>query len=159
MAFLILPIVAVLFYFGIAMQGWQISQAVPGAGPAGRADTLAQVSAQQAEMFGAACANTAIAATGVVASSMIVVLPPGATLPTGAVCMTTPGVGEGRNVYGYLPAVAGAAGRLLADTQNNAVWYRAQSAGIAINLSTGQTAAVPTSIPVGALVEWIQTSS
>ncbi len=88
----------------------------------------------------------------------LVTLPSGVVLPAGAVCLTT-AAGAGRNVYGYLPAVPGAAGQLLNDSQGNAMWFRVQSAGIALNLMTGRTASVPASIPVGSLLTWIQTSS
>ncbi|SAL05231.1 hypothetical protein AWB78_07374 [Caballeronia calidae] len=159
MGFVILPLVAVLFWFGLTMQASQLANAVPGAGPAGRMESLAAVSAQQAEMFGSACASTALASPGVVTTGMTVILPTGVALPGGAVCMTISYIGNGRNVYGYLPVSPGAIGIVLSDTQDNAVWYRVQSAGVAVNLATGETASIPSTIPVGDLVDWIQTSS
>lgn len=73
--------------------------------------------------------------------------------------MTTAGTGNSRNVYGYVPVAPGAMGRVLTDSQYNAMWHRVQSAGQAINLATGQTVAVPASIPTGVLLAWVQTSS
>ncbi len=159
MAFLILPLMAVFFWIGMSMQGWQLAQAVPGAGPAGRMETLAQVSAQQAEMFGAACISSAISNPGVISSAITVTLPAGVTQPAGAVCMTTAGPGNGRNVYGYMPVASGAIGHVLTDSQRNAMWHRVQSAGLAVNLATGQTTPVPATLPVGVLLAWIQTTS
>lgn len=159
MAFLILPMIAAFFWFGMSMQGWQLAQAVPGAGKAGRMETLALVSAQQAEMFGAACIRSAISSPGTISPSITVTLPPGVTQPAGAVCMTTAGPGNGRNVYGYMPVASGAIGHVLADSQQNAMWHRVQSAGLAINLATGQTVSVPAALPVGVLLAWIQTTS
>lgn len=159
MGFLALPFMVVMFWLGLAAIAFQQSQAVTGAGVVGRMDSLAQISAHQAEMFGAACASTAIAQTGVVTASMVVILPPGVVLPAGAMCMTTAGAGNGRNVYGYLPVSAGAVARVMSDTQDNAVWYRVQRAGAAISLVTGETMVVPAGIPAGNLVDWIQTTS
>ncbi|MBN6207071.1 hypothetical protein JYK21_11405 [Ralstonia pickettii] len=159
MAFLILPMITVLFWLGLSTQAWQMADAVPGAGPAGRMASLAQVSAQQAQMFGTACISAATSNPGVVSSRMAVTLPPGVALPTGAVCMTTAGTGNGRNVYGYVPVAPGAMGRVLSDSQYNAMWHRVQSTGQAVNLATGQAMAVPASIPAGVLLAWVQTSS
>jgi hypothetical protein len=157
MGFLLLPLAVLLFWMGQTGLAWHQSEAIDGAGRVGRMESLAQVSAQQAELFGSACASTAIAHPGVVAASLPVTLPPGVVLPPGALCMTTAGTGSGRNVYGYLPVSPGAVGKVLADTQDNAVWYRVQRAGVAIGLATGEAAAVPVAIPVGYLVDWIET--
>lgn len=159
MAFLILPLITVLFWLGLSTQAWQMADAVPGAGPAGRMALLAQVSAQQAQMFSAACIRTASSNPGAVSPSMAVTLPAGVTLPPGAVCMTTAGTGNGRNVYGYVPVAPGAIGSVLTNSQYNPMWHRVQSAGQAVNLATGQTVAVPASIPAGVLLAWVQTSS
>jgi hypothetical protein len=159
MGFLFFPLAVLVFWIGQTSLAWHHAGAIDGAGPAGRMESIARVSAQQAEMFGSACAATAVARSGVVAPSMLVVLPPGVVLPTGAVCMTAAGTGNGRNVYGYMHVGPGAVGIVLADTQDNAVWYRVQSAGVAISLATGETASIPVAIPVGSLVDWIQTTS
>lgn len=40
MAFLMLPIITVLFFLGVGVQAWQLAQAVPGAGVPGRMEAL-----------------------------------------------------------------------------------------------------------------------
>jgi len=159
MAFALLPFVVAFFWFGQSMVGWQQALAVPGAGMAGRMESLSVLSAQQAEMFNGACLVSAMAQPGVVSASLAVTLPPGVNLPTGAVCMTTPVAGGGRNVYGFLPVQPGAAGRVLADTNSNLTWHKVVSVGSAYNLVTGQWIAVPNTIPAGTLLTWVQTSS
>lgn len=159
MAFLILPMITALFWLGLTAQSWQLADAVPGAGPAGRMVMQAQVSAQQAQMFATACISVATSNPGEVSPNIAVPLPLGVTLPTGAVCMTTAGTGNSRNVYGYVPVVPGAMGRVLTDSQYNPMWYSVRTSGQAVNLATGQAVVVPTSIPVGVVLAWVQTSS
>lgn len=159
MAFAVLPLMVVVFWLSLSVTGWQQAQAVPGAGPAGMLEARAIVAAQRAEMFGTSCVSAALAAPGAISQSLPVTLPPGVVLPTGAVCMTTSGPGNGRNVYALLPAQPGAFGRVRSDTQNNVAWFRVVSAGSASNLATGEVAAVPATIPVGYLLNWVQTSS
>lgn len=158
MAFAILPFAAIMLLFGLGMQASQLADGVPGAGLAGQMETRSVVSSQQAAMFGAACQNAAIAQPGVVSPSIPVTLPAGVLLPTAAICMTTPN-GSGRNVYAYLPAAPGAAGRLLADSLGSGNWFAVRTAGLAVNLSAGTSLPVPATIPVGSLLNWIQTSS
>lgn len=68
-------------------------------------------------------------------------------------------IGSGRNVYGYLPAAPGAAGKLLADAQGGNNWFVIRAAGVAVSLAGGNTMSVPTTIPVSSLLNWVQTSS
>jgi S-adenosylmethionine synthetase len=70
MAFLMLPIITVLFFLGVGVQAWQLAQAVPGAGVPGRMEAAANVSAQQALVFGAACVATASATPGLISASI-----------------------------------------------------------------------------------------
>jgi hypothetical protein len=152
------PLITVLIWCGFSMQTWQLSQAAPNAGVAGGMQTKAQVSSDQAILFGSRCIEVAAAAPGLISNAITITLPNGVTLPAGAACMTTPAAG-GRNVYAYIPAAPGAIGILMRDSQMNSAWHRVQSAGLAINLVTGQLVAVPATIPVGSLVDWVQTNS
>lgn len=158
MAFLMLPIITVLFFLGVGIQAWQLAQAVPGAGVPGRMDAAAIVSAQQAQVFGAACVATASATPGLI-GTVTPVLPAGVLTPTGAVCMAAARAGGGRDIYGYIPVTPGAPGLLIQNTQGNAAWFRVQSQGVAINLMTGVTYTVPTVIPAGVLIDWVQTTT
>lgn len=159
MAFAVLPLMVVVFWLSLSVIGWQQAQAVPGAGPAGMLEARAIVTAQRAEMFGTSCVAAALAAPGALSQSLPVTLPPGVVLPAGAVCMTTAAPGNGRNVYALLPAQPGAFGRVRSDTQSNIAWFRVVSAGSAFNLATGEMTAVPSTIPVGYLLNWVLTSS
>lgn len=158
MGYFIFPMAVVLFFAGVAAQLGQMALAVPGSGEAGRMSAAATLAARQVEVFATACVNTALAAPGMVASNLIVTLPAGVNAPAGAVCMTT-AAGVGRNVYGYAPGVGGLAGQIQADTHSSFTWLQVRSAGQAVTLATGATTSVPASIPVGAVVDWVQTSS
>jgi hypothetical protein len=159
MAFLVFPIITVLFFLGVGAQAWQLAQTVPGAGVSGHMDTVAAVSAQQAQAFGAACVATASATPGLVSLNITPALPAGVSMPTGAVCMAAARTGGGRDIYGYVPVAPGAAGLLIQNTQGNAAWFRVKSQGAAVNLVTGVTYAIPAMIPVGALIDWVQTTT
>jgi len=159
MGYLLLPIAMVLFYLGLASQAGQLAGSVPGAGQAGRLDAISVVRAQQAEVFGAACIDQASAIPGLISAGISPVLPSGVAVPTNAVCMTTSAPAGARNVYAFLPSAPGAAGAVAVDSDLNGSWYRVQTLGIAVNLASGQASAVPTSIPAGSLLQWIQTSS
>lgn len=156
MTFMILPLVAVLFFVGLAAQAAGIAQAVPGAGVAGRMQTAATVSAHRAEVFAGACVEAALEAPGVIAATVPVVLPAGVIAPAGAECITTAGATGGRNVYAEVPAAPGAAGQVLNDTQGSAAWLRVQEAGRAVDLVTGLAADVPAIFTPGALLAWTQ---
>ncbi|RKP47563.1 hypothetical protein [Trinickia fusca] len=156
MAFFALPVMVVLFFIGVAAQMNQLALAVAGAGKPGQMENFEIVSAQRVEAFAAACLDTAIASPGAISASLTVAMPTGATTPVGAVCMTTPAAGGARNVYAYAPVVGGAAGQMMTDTQRSAAWYRVQSQGQAVNVQFGDVSAVPASLPVGALLEWVQ---
>ena len=156
MGYLILPIATVLFSLGIVAQSWQLSQAAPGAGVPGHMESVAMVTAQQAQAYGAACVSTAEATQGLVGASLIASLPSGIVAPSGAGCMAVAKPGGGRDVYGYVRVASGAGAALLGSTQGSLAWFRVRSQGTAINLSTGIAYSVPTTIPVGALVHWVQ---
>ncbi|MDF3883108.1 hypothetical protein [Cupriavidus basilensis] len=158
MRFALLPLITVLIWCGFSMQAWQLSQAAPHAGVPGGMQAKAQVSSDQAILFGSMCIEVAAAAPGLISNAIAVTLPTGVALPAGATCMTTPAPG-GRNVYAYIPAAPGATGILMRDSQMNSAWHRVRSAGVAANLVTGQLVAVPPTIPVGSLVDWVQTNS
>ncbi|QBY56344.1 hypothetical protein [Cupriavidus oxalaticus] len=156
MGYLILPIATVLFSLGIVAQSWQLSQAAPGAGIPGRMENVATVTAQQAQAYGAACVSTADSTPGLVGASLIPALPSGMVAPTGAGCMAVANPGGGRDVYGYVRVSSGAGAALLGSTQGSLAWFRVRSQGTAINISTGTAYSVPSTIPVGALVHWVQ---
>ncbi|TDF64880.1 hypothetical protein [Cupriavidus sp. L7L] len=156
MGYLFLPIATVLFSLGIVAQSWQLSQAAPGAGVAGRMEVVATVTAQQAQAYGAACISTADATPGLVSASLVPLLPSGMVAPTGAGCMAVANPGGGRDVYGYVRGSSGAGAALLGSTQGSLAWFRVRSQGTAINLSTGNAYSVPSTIPAGALVHWVQ---
>lgn len=155
MGYMILPLAALLFGIGMQMEFGQMAVSVSGAGQAGQMQSLAIVRARQIELFGSACENAAIAASGVVSASLQVSLASGANAPPQAVCMTETGTAGSRNVYGYMSGVPGEAGQIISDSASSAVWYRVQSAGQAINLVNAQVLTVPATIPVGAIVDSI----
>ncbi|MBF6989380.1 hypothetical protein [Cupriavidus sp. IK-TO18] len=156
MGYLILPIATVLFSLGLVAQSWQLSQAAPGAGVPGRMESVATITAQQAQAYGAACVSTADTTPGLVGASLVPALPSGMVTPTGAGCMAVANPGGGRDVYGYVRVASGAGAELLGSTQGSLAWFRVRSQGTAINLSTGIAYSVPSTIPVGALVHWVQ---
>lgn len=156
MGFAILPMVVALFFAGVATQAGQLAASVDGSGDVGLMESHAVITAQQAEVFGSACVDAAIATPGLVSSSISASLPAGVSVPGGAVCMATAAAGGGRNVYAYLPAAPGAAGKIVSDTQTNVAWSRVSAQGQAVNLVTGTVGAVPASIPVGSLLDWVQ---
>ncbi|MCY1273543.1 hypothetical protein D9M68_247300 [compost metagenome] len=156
MGYLIMPIATVLFCLGFVAQLAQLSQAVPGAGVPGRMESVATVTAQQAQAYGAACAATAGATPGLVGASVVPVLPAGMTTPAGAGCMAVANPAGGRDVYGYVRVAPGAGAALLGSTQGSLVWFRVRSQGAAVNLATGIAYSVPVNIPIGALVHWVQ---
>ncbi|WP_206956341.1 hypothetical protein [Trinickia acidisoli] len=156
MAFLVLPVMVVLFYLGMAMEFNQWAQAVPGAGKPGQMVNVATVSAQQAEVFGAACLDTATATAGMISSSITVTLPTGVTTPANAVCMTTSAGGGTRNVYAYAPAVSGEAGQVMTDSDSSAAWFLVPRSGRAVGIVSGQPSAIPATIPAGSLLAWFQ---
>ncbi|CAN7313065.1 hypothetical protein LJR034_001520 [Caballeronia sp. LjRoot34] len=154
MTFMILPLVAVLFFAGLAAQAAGFAQAVPGAGVAGRMQSAAIVSGHRAEVFAGACVEAALEAPGVIAATLPVPLPAGVIAPAGAGCITTAGATGGRNVYAVVPAVPGAAGQVMSDTQGSAAWLRVEEAGLAFDLVTGLAVDVPASLTPGALLAW-----
>ncbi|MBP0623435.1 hypothetical protein [Cupriavidus consociatus] len=156
MGYLILPIATVLFCLGIVAQSRQLSEAAPGAGVAGRMESVATVTAQQAQAYGSACVSTAGATPGLVGASVTPVLPSGMVAPAGAGCMAVANPGGGRDVYGYVRVSSGASGALLSSTEGSLAWFRVRSQGTAVNLATGVAYSVPATIPVGALVNWVQ---
>jgi hypothetical protein len=158
MGFLILPFVMVIAFIGLAMQAHQQADAVPGAGQPGQMEAAAVASGQRAEAYGSACAASAISRPGVVSSGLQVTLPPGVVAPVSSGCIAQADGSGGRLVYGWIAGGPGVSGWILKDTQMNAVWHQVQSAGVALNIVTAQTVAVPVAIPVGALVDLIQTN-
>jgi hypothetical protein len=159
MGYAILPLLMVALWVGLATQGNQLAQAVPGAGLAGRMDATAFAAAQRAEVFGTACVSTASATAGLISNAVAVTLATGVTTPAGAGCMTVAIAGGGRNVYAWVPAVPGVAARVAADTLGSLAWYRVPTQGQAVNLMNGQVSAVSTAVPVGSLLDWIQTTN
>lgn len=156
MGYLFLPIATAFFCLGILTQLWQQSQAAPGAGVAGRMDTVAIVTAQQAQAYGSACVATVGATPGLVGQSVAPVLPAGMLPPVGAGCMAVANSSGGRDVYGYMRVAPGASASLLGASQGSRAWFRIESQGSAVNIATGVAHTVPAALPVGALVHWVQ---
>lgn len=155
-----MPLAVLLFLFGLSAQLSQQAQAVPGAGVAGLADHVAGAAAQAAQRYAAACVTSAVASPGLISNSLTVntSIVGGATVatPAGAGCMTTSAGGATRNVLAYMSAPPGSAARVLRESGASASWYRVTASGQAVNLLTGATWGVPSSIQVGALVDWVQ---
>lgn len=160
MGFAIYPFFVVCFLLGLVAEMTQQSDAVLGAGFAGAMENRAQQRAKAAEVYAAACVEAALAAAGTVSTGLTVTayLPAGVKAPTSAGCMTT-SASSGRNVYAYVPSLAGVPGQIRKDTEQDLSWYRVSSSGIGINLVTGSSAALSTSIPTGTVVKWIVASS
>lgn len=159
MGYAILPIVAFLFYSGLQIMGWQTANSVPGAGSVGQMQSKRVISAQQAEMWGEACYNSASAQAGVVSSTVQVTLPAGVNAPGSAGCITTATGTGGRNIYGYIVAAPGAVGKVQGDSNENLIWYRVTQQGSAISLVSGEAVAVPNQIAVGDLVDYSTTAN
>lgn len=157
MGFMILPMAVALFCIGLTMQFTQTAQAVPGSTSwPSHVDAIATITAQQSELFASACLTAALTSPGLVSQQMTVVMPAGTLAPASAVCATATAPGGGRYVYAYSPMPSGMGANVLSDTYNNPSWYRVSTAGQAANLVTGLVSAVPTSIPVGDIVQWLQ---
>ncbi|MGF6440608.1 hypothetical protein [Paraburkholderia youngii] len=157
MGFLIYPLAVAMFCIGLTMQFTQTAQSVPGsaAWPMHQ-DAIATITAQQSEVFASACLTAALTARGVVSQQMTVVMPAGTLAPASAVCATTAAPGGGRYVYAYSAMPSGMSANILKDTYSNPSWYRVSVAGQAANLVTGLVSAVPATIPVGDIVQWLQ---
>ncbi|MBY4898657.1 hypothetical protein [Cupriavidus sp. AU9028] len=156
MGYLFLPIATVLFCLGILAQLMQQSEAMPGAGVAGRIDSMASITAQQALAYGAACLATVEATPGLVGASIAPVLPAGMVSPVGVGCMAVLNPAGGRNVYGYMRVAPGASAAVLKNSGGSLAWLRVESVGSAVNLMTGAAQTVPAALPIGSLVHWIQ---
>jgi hypothetical protein len=159
MGFAILPMIAFMFYVGLQMMTLQWAGSVHGAGFIGRMQNAQLVSAQQAEMWGAACYNSASAQPGVVSNTVPVTLPAGVNQPNNTGCITTQIAGGGRNIYGYIQTAPGSIGQVVSDTNLNLIWYRVTQSGTAIPLVSGQSIAVPAIVPVGYLVDYSTTGN
>ncbi|WP_321943704.1 hypothetical protein [Paraburkholderia tropica] len=150
----LLPMVMVLFFAGLIAQTGLLSQSVAGAGAAGALESAAAQRAAAAEVYAAACVEAALEQGDVVSSSITVTLPAGVIAPDDAGCMTT-SASSGLNVFAYVPSVPGAAGRIRANTLGDMSWYAVRASGTAINLSTGTSYTVSSSIPSGELLDWV----
>jgi len=159
MGFMILPLAVVVFFVGLTVEFNQMTQAVAGAGKTGQMVNAMIVSAQRAEIFGAACLSAAIASPGLISANIDVIstLPPGTIAPASAVCMTEAVAGGGRSVYSYTTEVPGEAGQVMADTQMNESWFQVDLPGEATNLAISQPpSALPATVPVGTILKWVQ---
>lgn len=158
MGYLAVPFMAVIFCLGMTWQSMQSSQNLGGSGTVGRMASLASVTASEAESFAAACMSSAAGIPGLITSTLTVTMPTGVLAPAHANCMTEAN-GSGRFVYAYMPSAPGAAGQVMTDTGLDASWYIVAAAGQATNLATGQTATIPSTIPTGSILAWLETSS
>lgn len=157
MGFLLIPIMVVLFFVGLGMQMEQLAQAVTGAGRAGQMANVAMVASQRMQTYGAACLDEATKNPGMISQNLpLTTSPAGAVMPQGAVCMTTPAGGGARNVYAFAASKPGEAAQLMTDTQGSEAWYQVPAVGQAVMVATGQAAAIPATVPVGDMLEWVQ---
>lgn len=149
-----------LFLVGIGAQFALQAGSAPGAGPAGIAEARALVAAGSVQRFSSGCIAAATSSPGLVASSLTVsgALPGGGSvaLPAGASCMTTTTPAGGRYVYAFATFQPGMAHHLMNDTYQSATWFRVLSSGQAQRISDGATVAVPSSIPAGSVLNWVQ---
>jgi hypothetical protein len=159
MGYALAPLAIFFMYFGAQMLEQQTANSVQGAGIVGAMTSAAQVAAQQAEMWGTACALSAAEDVGAISAAIPVSLPAGVNAPSNAGCITTAAASDGRNVYAYVPAPKGTAGKVFSGTNMSYTWYRVKAAGEAVSLADGTILAVPTAIPVGDLVEYDLTSN
>ncbi|OXJ06702.1 hypothetical protein [Burkholderia sp. HI2500] len=121
------------------------------AGPDARADSVAQVRALQAEVFAAACVESAQAQPGLVSNALAVTWPTGLIALGGSICATSRD-GTGRLVYAGVPTMPGAAGVLMERLDNPAFWYAVPVSGTAKALVNGQSINVPTTFVAGTLL-------
>ena len=156
MSFAFFPLAILLLFIGFNAQMYDNAQAISGAGEQGYMQTLARVRAQQLSAFAMACQAQAVSQPGVISSGLAVSMPLGANIPAGAVCLTTAAATGGRNVYAWMPAVGGMAAAAYDISQYNASWYNVTASGVAANMVTGQTSAIPASITSPAVVNWTQ---
>ncbi len=150
----LLPMVVLLFFCGLIAQTAFWSQTVTGAGAVGALESAAVARAASAEVYASACVEAASELGNTVSSAITVTLPVGVVAPTNAGCMTTT-ASSGLNVFAYVPSVPGAAGKIRLDTSGDLSWYAVRSTGSAVNLSTGTTYSVSSSIPSGDLLDWV----
>lgn len=155
MPFAIFAFAASMFFLGLGLQSWQLGESLPGTGPSGMVENYSVVAAQQAMVYATNCTNMAIANAGV-AGTFTVTMPTSVNAPSGATCEAIANAGGGRDVYASLPSKPGMASQIVALTNSDATWWRVSASGQAIDLTTAQVAAVPTTLAVGNIIEWSQ---
>lgn len=153
MGWMLAPVAAFLFYFGLTMTQAQQATSKQGAGDIGVMDQRANFSAKEAEVFAYACYTSAASQSGLISSNVAVTMPAGVIRPASANCMTTAN-GSGRNVFGYIAVNPCAIPVVLADAHGSSTWFKVTAQGVAQNLERGETAAVSGQIPVGDLVNY-----
>ncbi|CAB3730612.1 hypothetical protein LMG22037_05549 [Paraburkholderia phenoliruptrix] len=152
----ILPVLLAVVFAGLIAQGMQLAQALPGgSSQSGQSQNAAAAAAVQAELFGAACINAALASPAI-SSSISVTMPAGVPVPAQALCETVADPVAGRDVYSYTPGVPGEATSIESDTEGNASWFRSIASGQAASLSSEEILQIPATIPVGVMLEVVQ---
>ena len=150
----ILPVIMAMIFLGLMAQDSQLAQAVPGsATQSSQLGDSAASAAVQAELFGTACLNAALAVPGEISSSVEVTMPVGVPVPEESVCETVADPGGGRDVLSYTPLVSGEISEVGSATQSNASWFQSTAKGQATGLFTGASLQIPTTVPVGVLIQ------
>lgn len=158
MAFGMIGLFVVLFFSGLVVQSAQVISAGP-AGVVAAMESIALVRGQYAQVFASACIDAASAAPGLISSDIAVVLPQGVNRLPFSNCMTAPGDVGGRKILASSPGAGGAMTQIVSASGNGATWYRVTSIGVATNVISGEQSVVPSTIPAGSLLDWIQTSN
>jgi hypothetical protein len=150
----ILPVIMVVIFLGLMAHDSQLALAVPGsATQATQLGGTAAAAAVQAELFGSGCLNAALIAPGEISSGIDVTMPVGVPVPAQSVCETVADPEGGRDVLSYTPLVSGEVSEIETATQSNASWFKTTAVGQATGLFTGAILQIPTTIPVGVLIQ------
>ncbi|WP_186064857.1 hypothetical protein [Burkholderia gladioli] len=157
MAYALFPFAVLTLLLGVLYQSRQQNEQVPGAGPLALAEQMARVQTTQAQVYAAACRETAVRNASVVSPDWPVPLPAGVLPVAGARCETT-AAGNGRMVVASMPDAPGVASGLMAALGASATWSRVDAEGQAVVLANAQRISVPTDVPIGSLVYQIRVS-
>ncbi|ATF90525.1 hypothetical protein [Burkholderia gladioli] len=157
MAYALFPFAVLTLLLGVLYQSRQQNEQVPGAGPLALAEQLSRVQTTQAQVYAAACRETAVRNAAVVSPDWQVSLPTGVLPIAGARCETT-AASDGRMVVASMPDAPGVASGLMAALDASATWSRVVAEGQAVVLANAQRISVPTEVPVGSLVYQIRVS-
>lgn len=162
-AFAFFGMAMALFLAGVGAQFALMAANAPGVGPTGVAESRAMVAAGVIQRFTSDCIAAATNSPGLVAISIGVspALQGGGSIqhPPGASCMTAPAPTGGRYVYAFARFTPGMVQQLMNDTHRGAMWFRVLSPGQAQRIADGVIVPVPSTIPVGSVLNWVHLAS